>query len=118
MLASAPAVLCVDDHADSRQSAALLLRGEGYHVLEAANGSEALVLARQADLILLDVRLPDLDGFEVCRRLKADPITALVPVILLSGVFTSSEDKFQGLDGGADVYLTKPAEPRELLGQV
>jgi PAS domain S-box-containing protein len=111
-------ILCVDDDADNRLSLALLLRAEPYRVLEAATGHEALRLAPQADLVLLDVRLPDLSGLEVCRRLKADPATRLVPVILLSGCLTRGEDQATGLEGGGDAYLTKPADPRQLLGQV
>ena len=93
-------------------------RPKGYRVLEAATGAEALRLARDADLVILDIRLPDLSGVEVCRRIKADPATSLVPVILLSGHFTGDEDKAGGLEGGGDVYLTKPTDPRVLLGQV
>ena len=111
-------VLCVDDNADNRHSLAFLLRYEGYQVLEAGTGSEGLALAKGADLVLLDVRLPDLSGFEVCLRIKADAATTLVPVILMSGHFTRSEHKAEGLEGGGDVYFTKPIEPRELLAQV
>ena len=111
-------VLCVDDSPDSRLSIALLLRAEGYRVREAGTGAEALALASDVDLVVLDVHLPDLDGFAIARRVKADPATALVPVVMLSGVFTRSADKVAGLDGGGDVYLTKPVEPREFLGQV
>jgi PAS domain S-box-containing protein len=96
----------------------MLLQGGQYRVLEAASGHEALLLARQADLVLLDVRLPDLSGLEVCRRLKADPATRLVPIILLSGCLTRGEDQATGLEGGGDAYLTKPADPRQLLAQV
>lgn len=74
-------VLCVDDE-DNRLSVALVLTPERYRVLEAATGAEALRMARDADLVILDVQLPDLSGVEVCRRIKADPATCLVPVIL------------------------------------
>ncbi|QEL17643.1 PAS domain S-box protein [Limnoglobus roseus] len=111
-------ILCVDDSEDNRQSSAVLLELAGYRTLEAGTGAEALRLVAGADLVLLDVRLPDVSGLEVCRRIKADPATALVPVILLSGVFTRSDDRADGLEGGGDAYLTKPAKPRELLGQV
>jgi PAS domain S-box-containing protein len=113
-----PTVLCVDDDADNRLSLALLLRAEHYHVLEATTGQEALPLAPQADLVVLDVLLPDLSGLEVCRRLKADPATELIPVILLSGCLTRGEDQAAGLEGGGDAYLTKPTDPRQLLAQV
>ncbi len=111
-------ILCVDDQADNLLSLATLLECEGYRVRTAASGREALAAARGVDLVILDVQLPDVNGFEICRQLKAGPATALVPVILLSGVFTRSEDKVEGLEVGGDAYFTKPADPRELLGQV
>ena len=111
-------ILCVDDVADNRDSTAMVLRLAGCHVLTAGSGTQALTLVRHADLVLLDVRLPDVSGFEVTRRIKADPETALILVVLVSGVFTSSEHKAEGLEGGGDAYLTKPVDPRELLGQV
>src|SRR5262249_31999849 len=66
------------------------------------------------DLIVLDVSLPDIDGFEVCRRIKAHPATSAIPVLHMSGVFVSTHDKALALEGGADAYLTKPVEPGEL----
>ena len=111
-------VLCVDDNADNRLSVSMLLQQGGYRVLTAGTGREALALTQRADLVVLDVQLPDLSGFEVCRMIKADPTTALVPVVLLSGRFIRSEDMAVGLEGGGDVYLTKPADPLVLLGQV
>jgi two-component system cell cycle sensor histidine kinase/response regulator CckA len=111
-------VLVVDDSEDNRVSLAVLLRHHGYHVLEASGGRQALDLVHDADLAIVDVRLPDLSGLEVCRRIKADPATALVPVILLSGHFTRSENKAEGLEGGGDAYFIKPVDPLELLAQV
>jgi PAS domain S-box-containing protein len=111
-------ILVVEDHEDNRKSLAFLLAQEGYNVLEAPTGSQGVQLARAADLVVLDVRLPDMNGLEVCRRIKADPATALVPVILMSGHYTGSENKAEGLEGGADAYFTKPADPPVLLGQI
>jgi PAS domain S-box-containing protein len=112
-------ILHVDDDADNRMSLGWVLRAEGFGLLQAANGAEALRLARrQPDIILLDVRLPDLDGFEVCRRLKADPATMAIPVLQLSGHYTSRDDRVHGLEGGADGFLAKPVEPRELLAHI
>ncbi len=106
-------ILCVDDDSDHRRSLAVLLQFHGFLVWEAGTGAEGLQLARQGpDLILLDVRLPDQSGFEVCRQIKSDPTTATVPVIQLSGHFVRGEDRVQGLEGGADAYLTKPSDPR------
>src|SRR5205085_2631327 len=70
------------------------------------------------DLVLLDVHLPDANGFDLCRRLKADPATAAVPVLLISAISVSTDDRVRGLDIGADGYLTKPVEPAEVLAQV
>jgi PAS domain S-box-containing protein len=111
-------ILVVDDHEDNRKSLAILLAQEGYCVLEAPTGHQGLQLARAADLVILDVRLPDFNGLDVCRRIKAAPATALIPVILVSGHYTLSENKAEGLEGGADAYFTKPADPPVLLGQI
>jgi PAS domain S-box-containing protein len=111
-------ILCVDDNQDLREALLLILQHEGYRVLEAGTGGEGLRLAREADLVVLDVGLPDISGLEVSQRIKTDAATSLVPVILLSGHYTSSEDKVEGLAGGGDVYLVKPIDHRELLGQI
>ncbi len=113
------AVLVVDDNDASRHALARLLRGTGYDVLEAADGRAALREATthtpRPNLVILDVVLPDLDGYEVCRRLKADPATAPIPVLMVSGVAVGGGDRVRGLESGADAYLPKPAEPDELL---
>ncbi len=111
-------ILCVDDNDDNRISLASILRFEGYNVCEASNGSDALRLAREVDLAVLDVRLPDVSGLHVCQQIKANPATDLVSVILLSGIFTHSNNRAEGLENGADAYFVKPVEPRELLGQI
>lgn len=116
---SSSAILFVDDNIHSRRLTAEVLRQAGFDVWEALTGSEALRLARQQpDLLLLDVCLPDLSGFEVCRRLRADPVTASLPVLHLSGVARSSEERAQGLELGADGYLIKPVEPVELIAHI
>src|SRR5262245_61183752 len=112
-------VLYVDDDADNREVFGWLLRNAGFHVQEAATGSEALRLAAERpDLVVLDVNLPDINGFEVCRRIKAHPATTSIPVLHLSAVFIRSEDRTHGLEEGADAYLTKPIDPDELLAHV
>src|SRR5947209_7634862 len=109
MSPSLPNILCVDDDESNRFLLGQILRHEGFRVQEAATGGEALLLAAaRPDLVLLDVQLPDLSGFEVCDRLKADPATAAIPVLHLSAVYTEGRDRAQGLDRGADGYLTKP----------
>ncbi len=87
--------------------------------MEAATGLETLRLAaQQPDLIVLDIDLPDMNGFEICRQLKADPETKSIPIIHLSASFVKSENKVHGLDGGADGYLTQPVEPAELIATI
>ncbi len=86
---------------------------------EAASGREALrLVASLPDLVILDVKLPDMDGFEVCRRIKSEPATAAIPVLHISTTFVDMEDKVHGLDSGADGYLTNVAEPMELVATV
>jgi PAS domain S-box-containing protein len=112
-------IVVVDDKEGTRYTLARLLRREGYVVREAATGEEALRLAAEKpDLIVLDVKLPDINGLEVCRRVKADPTTAGVLVLHLSATFADSDSRSLGLEGGADGYLTYPVEPRELVASV
>ena len=112
-------ILVVDDNDDIRRLTSLQLQSAGFDVREAASGSEALTAAEDGpDLIILDVMLPDIDGFEVCRRLKAQGSTASIPVMHLSAAYRGTSDKVHGLEGGADGYLTHPADPDELLATV
>jgi PAS domain S-box-containing protein len=114
-----PSILYVDDDEANRQAFTWILRHAGFQTREATTGADALRLAAEKpDLIILDVSLPDIDGFEVCRRIKAHPATAAIPVLHMSAVFVRSEDRTHGLEGGADGYLTKPVEPREVLATV
>ncbi len=110
-------VLVVDDTADSRQLAAFVLERAGFAVIEAATGMEALARAASVvpDAVVLDVSLPDLDGFEVCRRLKGDASTRSIPVLFLSATYTDLEAQIRGRESGAEAYLTKPFEPAELV---
>src|SRR5579883_1042592 len=112
-------VLLVDDDEPKRYAVAKTLRRAGYTVHEAGTGSEALRrVATRPDLVILDVKLPDMDGFDVCRRIKSDPATCTIPVLHISSTFVDIEDKVQGLESGADGYLTNVAEPLELLATV
>ena len=95
-----------------------VLKSAGYHVLEATTGAEAIEAAPQADLIVLDINLPDIDGFEVCRRLREMPETAQLPILHLSATFTENSDVVLGLEAGADSYLTRPVEAPVLLATV
>ncbi len=111
-------ILAVDDNDALRYSLSRTLQGGGYLVIEARNGAEALRLAEESpDLITLDVRLPDLDGFEVCRRLKANPRTTHIPVLHISATFTDTEYRVRGLES-ADGYLAEPISREELLATV
>lgn len=114
-----PTVLTVDDNDALRYSVARCLKDGGYNVTEARTGTEALRLAQQNPaLITLDINLPDMDGFEVCRQLKQNPETAHIPVLHVSASFQETEHRVRGLDGGADGYLIEPLNPEELLATV
>jgi PAS domain S-box-containing protein len=119
-MATAPAtILVVDDDPVGRDGFAALLGGAGFEVQQTGTGAEALRLTaeRNPDLVLLDVLLPDIGGYEVCRRLKSTPTTASTLVLLVSGLGVRSEDRVAGLEGGADGYLAKPVDPAELVAQ-
>ena len=118
--ANANLILNVDDNEGARYAKTRILSRAGFVVIEAGNGAEAIERARisQPDLVLLDVNLPDLNGFEVCRRIKAAPETSGVLVIHTSAAAVQSMDRVRGLEGGADSYLTEPIEPAELIAQV
>ncbi|MFD9331183.1 SpoIIE family protein phosphatase [Streptomyces sp. NPDC060065] len=114
-------VLVVDDVAASRYAMSSVLRRAGYQVVPVASGSEALVeldvrLRKGAlpDVALIDVGLPDMSGFELCRRLKARPHMAGLPVVHFSAASVAPADRCQGLDAGGEAYLTVPAEPEEI----
>lgn len=111
-------VLVVDDDEAKRYLLCTWLKRAGHTVVEAATGGAALARASEADVIVLDVNLPDISGFEVCRRVKADPATAATPVIQVSATAVAVADRAHGLTEGADAYLVDPAEPEELLATV
>jgi PAS domain S-box-containing protein len=112
-------ILNVDDDAAARYATSRILRKEGFNVIEAGNGTEALQLVKQApDLVLLDVNLPDMSGFEVCRMIKENPATALIPVLHLSATYMDDRSKVKGLDTGADGYLTYPLESPVLIAYI
>lgn len=119
-MTSKPAVILnVNDDVASRYVTSRVLGLAGFRVVEAGTGHEALVLAdEQTDLVILDVRLPDLSGLEVCRRLKTAPRTHNVLVLHLSAQAVGPGDRAQGLEHGADGYLVAPVDPEELVAQV
>ena len=112
-------LLLVDDNPTNLQVLYQTLETTGCKLLVAKNGETALSIAQKAspDLILLDIMMPGIDGFEVCRRLKADPETANIPVIFLSAL-TDTKDKVQGLQLGAVDYVSKPFQPDEVIARV
>jgi two-component system, NtrC family, sensor kinase len=113
------AILVVDDRPANRYTVAHALKRAGYDVIEAETGTEALELAKQIpSAILLDVKLPDILGYDVCRRLKANPRTSHIPVLQLSAAFVDNESRVYALESGADAYLTQPVEPNVLVATV
>ena len=112
-------VLVVEDEPDIRELLAFHLERGGYQVTRATTGPEALRQLRAAppDLVILDLMLPELDGLEVCRRLRADPATATLPVIMLTAK-GDEVDRVVGLELGADDYVVKPFSPKEMLARV
>jgi two-component system alkaline phosphatase synthesis response regulator PhoP len=109
-------ILVVDDEPHIVELAALYLRNEGYHVVTASDGEQALaqIAAAHPALLILDLMLPEIDGWEVCRRVRA---TSRLPIIMLTAR-SDDVDKIVGLELGADDYLTKPFNPRELVARV
>jgi two-component system NtrC family sensor kinase len=119
LILSKDAILVVDDRPANRYTVAHALKRAGYHVIEAETGTEALELAKQIpSAIVLDVKLPDILGYEVCRRLKANPRTSHIPVLQLSAAFVDNESRVYALESGADGYLTQPVEPNVLVATV
>lgn len=111
-------ILIVDDNEVSRYSTTRILLQAGFEVIEAASGEEALKLAiKNPDLIILDVNLPYINGFEVCRQIKTNPSTATIPVLYLSAI-DDTDSKVKGMESGADCYLTHPVEPQVLIATI
>ena len=113
-----PTILVVDDGPASRYSTLRALRAAGYATLEAATAAEGLALLPRAALVVLDVKLPDADGRDVCRDLRARPGLDRLPIIHISAVYVEDDDKVTGLDAGADAYLTHPVDPAVLVATV
>jgi two-component system phosphate regulon response regulator PhoB len=111
-----PKILVVDDEPEAVELLEFNLKQAGYAVSTAGDGAEALKRARTQtpDLIVLDVMLPEMDGFEICKSLRLNPATAKVPIVMLTAK-AAEIDRVLGLELGADDYLTKPFSPRELL---
>ncbi|MBN1812234.1 MAG: response regulator [Anaerolineae bacterium] len=112
-------ILIVDDDLETVKLIGLMLEHRGYDISAAQSGAQALAKVQEGnpDLIVLDVMMPDMDGHEVCRRLRASPVTADIPIIMFTAK-TQLDDKVAGFQAGADDYLTKPVHPDELASHV
>lgn len=112
-------ILIVDDDVDSLKLIGLMLQRQGYEVSAANAGNQALTKAvkEKPDLIILDVMMPDMNGYEVCRRLRANDETSAIPIIMFTAK-TLIDDKVAGFEAGADDYLTKPTHPAELASRI
>ncbi|MDX1991489.1 MAG: response regulator [bacterium] len=112
-------ILIVDDDIDSLKLIGLMLQRHGYEVIAASSGNQAIskTLSERPDLVILDVMMPDMNGYEVCRRLRANPDTQPIPIIMFTAK-TLIDDKVAGFEAGADDYLTKPTHPAELASRV
>jgi PAS domain S-box-containing protein len=115
-----PLILVVDDNAPLRYALGRTLRQHSFEVIEASTGERALELAgaEQPDLVLLDVNLPDIHGFDVARRLKQGERTRSIPILQISASFVQMEHRMEGLAAGADAYLVEPVEPGELVANI
>ena len=112
-------ILVVDDHEDNRQILRVLLASAGYVMIEAQNGETALAaaLSERPDLILMDIQLPDLDGYEVTRRIKSNPRSHDVPIIAVTS-YALSDDERKALAAGCIAYVAKPYSPMQLLAKI
>jgi DNA-binding response OmpR family regulator len=108
-------VLVVDDNASHRYATSRALRAAGFNTVEAAAGAEALELSDFVSAVVLDVHLPDLLGFEVCRLLRSRSNTASLPVVHVSAVYVTQEEQVAGISAGADAYMVAPVDPDALV---
>lgn len=119
MKTTKPTVLVVDDYADNREMYVEYLLHKGYDVVEATNGHEAIerAFSLRLDLVVMDLSLPGIDGWEATRRLKADPRTRRIPVVVVTG-HAHSDDLATARAAGCDAFLTKPCLPQELFEKI
>jgi len=112
-------ILVVDDNLDVVKMVGLMLETRGYEIIAAQSGTQALARAQsdKPDVMILDIMMPDLDGYEVCKRLRADPATANLPILMFTAK-SGTNDKVAGFQAGADDFLTKPVHPDELVSRV
>lgn len=113
-------LLIVEDEEATRETWTEFFENAGYQVVQAGDGQEALEVARteRPSLVLLDLRLPKLDGYQVCQRLKGDPLTSDTPIIMITAFLTGASDTVRGIEYGADDYLNKPVDLDVLAARV
>jgi len=113
-------ILLVDDEETNLYALRLILESKGFRCLEASSGSEALQIAAAAspEVILLDIHMPEMDGYEVCRRLKSDSRTSTIPIVFLTARYRDHAEIARGLEAGAHDYVTKPFSAPELLARI
>lgn len=111
--------LIIDDDVETLKLVGLMLQRQGYKILAASSGAQGLMVAENElpDIVLLDLMMPQMDGYEVARRLRANPETAHIPILMFTAR-SQIEDRVAGIESGADAYLSKPAHPAELQAQV
>ena len=114
-----PTVLIVEDNSDNRIIYRTILEHSGFTVIEAVDGGSGVRLARECrpDLVLMDIAIPVIDGYEATRILKADPSTASIPIMALTA-HAMAEDRLRAAEAGCDAYLAKPAEPNQVVAEV
>jgi two-component system, cell cycle response regulator DivK len=112
-------ILAIEDHEENRRILRYLLASAGYELIEAVTGEEGLTLAETShpDLILMDIQLPGLDGYEVTRRIKTNPALRHIPIIVVTSYALSGDD-VKAFQAGCDAYVTKPYVPRALLAKI
>ena len=112
-------ILVVEDQEDSRRIMRDLLTSTGYKVIEAVTGREAIISAEtnHPELILMDIQLPDFDGYEATRRIKSNPALSSIPIIAVTSYALSGDD-VKAFEAGCDAYFSKPYSPRELLAKI
>jgi CheY-like chemotaxis protein len=119
MTAPKPKILCVDDEPGILKFLEAVLVPKGYEVLKAENGEEALVKFKEQsiDLVISDVKMPKMNGFEMCRKIKEEEVFRNIPVILITGL-TAKEERIKGIEAGAEDFISKPIDPAEVLARI
>ena len=115
-----PKILCVDDEPLNLSLLTAILLPRGYDVVTATNGTEALEKIRTGgiDICLLDIMMPGMDGFDVCRQIKSDPLHRTIPVVLITSLVDNKENRIKGIEAGAEDFISKPFDSAEVLARI